>query len=145
MVVSGAACSHTTGLFYQGRQINVARTSWQDDQLAPREFFGDGVWCGRHRFTLIDHEQGQPVIRDLQPPNEAERRPVPLDQGGEQGEHAERARGADAPRRLEGALRDRGAHLWRPRVTDVAAHTVGMEKRRLTNAGPGQLSPPGIN
>lgn len=54
---------HTTGLvgvFYSGRQVNTVRGVWQDNQAAPLEFFGEGVWRGRERRTLIDYDRGCP-------------------------------------------------------------------------------------
>ncbi|MEJ0020694.1 MAG: DUF3108 domain-containing protein [Acetobacteraceae bacterium] len=73
---------HTTGLvglFYRGSQVNAVRGVWQDDQAAPLEFSGDGVWRGRARRTLIEYEHGQPQVRVLQPPQETEREPVPTE------------------------------------------------------------------
>lgn len=71
---------HTTGLvglFYRGHQINTVRGAWDGDGPRPVEFFGDGVWHGEARRTLIDYDHGQPDIRSLIPPQEAEREPVP--------------------------------------------------------------------
>ena len=50
---------------------------WHDDQAAPLEFFGEGVWRGQERRTLIDYDHGLPQIKELQPPQESEREPVP--------------------------------------------------------------------
>jgi hypothetical protein len=71
---------HTTGLvglLYRGRQTNTVRGRWDDERADPLEFFGEGVWRGRQRRTLIDYDHGLPEIRDLQPPQETEREPVP--------------------------------------------------------------------
>lgn len=121
---------HTTGLvgfFYRGHQINTVRGSWQDDQPAPREFFGDGVWRGLHRITLIDYDQGQPMVRDLQPPNEAERQPVPPDLRANTVDTlsalAELMRHVADTGRCETTVRTYDGR----RVTEVAAHTVGTE------------------
>jgi hypothetical protein len=73
---------HTTGLvglFYRGHQVNTVRGAWQGDQATPTEFFGEGVWRGHDRRTLIAYDHGLPQIRDLQPPQESEREPVPAD------------------------------------------------------------------
>lgn len=71
---------HTTGLvgvLYRGRQVNTVRGIWQDEQATPLEFFGEGIWRGHPRRTLIDYNQGLPEIRELQPPQESEREEVP--------------------------------------------------------------------
>jgi hypothetical protein len=71
---------HTTGvagLLYQGRQVNTVRGVWQDEYAAPLEFFGDGVWRGHPRRTLIAYDHGLPQVRELQPPQESEREIVP--------------------------------------------------------------------
>jgi len=73
---------HTTGLvglFYRGRQVNTVRGVWQDGGAAPLEFFGEGIWHGQQRRTLIAYEHGLPQVRELQPPQESEREPVPTD------------------------------------------------------------------
>jgi hypothetical protein len=71
---------HTTGLpgvFYRGHQTNTVRGVWQDEHAKPLEFFGDGIWRGRPRRTLIVYDHDLPVIKELRPPQEAEREPVP--------------------------------------------------------------------
>ena len=59
---------HTTGLvglLYRGHQTNTVRGMWQDDQAAPLEFFGEGVWRGHERRTLIGYDHGLPQVREL--------------------------------------------------------------------------------
>lgn len=71
---------HTTGLvglFYHGRQVNTVRGLWQNNEAIPSEFFGEGVWHGRPRRTLIDYVHGLPEVRELQPPQDSERESVP--------------------------------------------------------------------
>jgi len=71
---------HTTGLvgfFYRGHQLNTVQGRWNADQPAPHEFYGSGAWGGEDRLTIIDYQNGQPLIRRLTPPQEAEREPVP--------------------------------------------------------------------
>jgi hypothetical protein len=73
---------HTTGLvglLYSGRQTNTVRGVWEDERAEPSEFFGDGVWRGRRRRTLIGYTHGLPQIKELSPPQESEREPVPPD------------------------------------------------------------------
>jgi hypothetical protein len=71
---------HTTGLvglLYRGHQTNMVRGVWQGDRAEPAEFFGEGVWRSQERRTLIGYDHGVPQIKDLRPPQQAERQPVP--------------------------------------------------------------------
>jgi hypothetical protein len=115
------------GVFYQGHQINTVHGAWQDNVPAPVEFFGDGFWRGRHRVTLIDYDQGQPRVRDLQPPNEAERQSVPTDLQANTIDTlsalAELMRHVAASGQCETKVRTYDGR----RVTEVAAQTAGME------------------
>ena len=43
----------------------------------PSRFFSTGTLRGAPRVTQIDYRGGQPSVRQLQPPNEEEREPVP--------------------------------------------------------------------
>jgi hypothetical protein len=73
---------HTTGLvglLYSGRQTHAVRGTWQGDRAQPIEFFGEGVWRSQQRRTLIGYDRGLPQIKDLRPPQQAERQPVPLE------------------------------------------------------------------
>jgi opacity protein-like surface antigen len=73
---------HTTGLvglLYRGHQTNSVRGNWQDEHADPLEFFGEGVWRGQQRRTLIDYNHGVPDVKDLQPPQVNERELVPSD------------------------------------------------------------------
>jgi hypothetical protein len=118
---------HTTGLirfFYHGHQFNTVQGTWDGDSPEPEEFLGDGVWHGVHRITRIDYAHGQPKVRELIPPNEAERQPIPPDL---------RANTIDTLSALAELLRrvaDTGhcetkVHTYDGRrVTEVSAHTV---------------------
>jgi hypothetical protein len=71
---------HTSGLigfFYRGHQLNTVEGVWNAGQPAPQEFYGTGVWGGEDRLTVIDYQRGQPLIRQLVPPQASEREPVP--------------------------------------------------------------------
>lgn len=128
------------GVFYQGHQINTVYGAWQDDSPAPVEFFGDGFWRGLHRVTLIAYQQGQPLVRSLEPPNEAERQPVPSDLQANTIDTlsalAELMRHVAANGRCETTVRTYDGR----RVTEVGARTVGMEtlepSGRSTFSGP---------
>ena len=72
---------HTTGLvgfFYRGQQVNSVRGRWQDEHPQPLEFFGEGIWHGQKRETLIDYDHDVPEVKRLQPPQMDEREPVPI-------------------------------------------------------------------
>jgi Protein of unknown function (DUF3108) len=71
---------HTTGLvgfLYRGRQVNKVRGTWQDDHAVPIQFAGEGTWRGQQRRTVIDYQHGEPEVRELVPPQQSEREPVP--------------------------------------------------------------------
>ena len=70
----------TTGLvevFNRGHQLSTVSGTWHGAQPEPFRFFGEGVWRGQHRIAHIDYEHGTPIVRQLVPPNEAERETVP--------------------------------------------------------------------
>jgi hypothetical protein len=71
---------HTAGLF--GAVIHSDMDTrvngvWTDNTVSPLQFYSWGHIRGVPRRTLIEYANGQPLIRDLQPPNEEEREPVP--------------------------------------------------------------------
>jgi len=71
---------HATGLvgfLFSGHQFDHVEGSWQRGLAEPSRFVGQGEWRGVDRSTVIDYQQGKPVIRQLVPPNEDEREPVP--------------------------------------------------------------------
>jgi hypothetical protein len=122
---------HTTGLvgvFYRGRQTNTVRGTWDDDQAMPAKFFGEGVWRGHERRTLIDYDHGLPHVKELQPPQETEREPVPL----ELRRHtidtlsalAQLMRRVEHDHTCETEVRTYDGR----RVLDVVAHTGGPER-----------------
>jgi hypothetical protein len=72
---------HTTGLFSlfrHGQQVNTVVGTWDAGHPQPQHYQAIGVWQGQDRVTLIDYLHGQPLIRRLIPPQEAEREPVPV-------------------------------------------------------------------
>jgi hypothetical protein len=71
---------HTTGMvgfFFRGHQFDYVNGSWRNEQAMPSLFVGQGEWRGEERLAEIDYQQGKPAIRQLVPPNLAEREPVP--------------------------------------------------------------------
>lgn len=126
---------HTTGLvglFYRGYQTNTVRGVWQDEHAAPLEFFGEGVWRGQPRRTLIDYDHGLPQIKDLRPPQESEREPVPPDLQLHTMDTlsalAQLMRKVERGNSCETAVRTYDGR----RVLDVAAHTGGSETLQPT-------------
>jgi hypothetical protein len=70
----------TTGLvgfFFRGRQLTSVEGDWAQDKALPRRFLSHGVVGGNERLTDIEYRKGAPVVRQLIPPNETEREPVP--------------------------------------------------------------------
>ncbi len=65
------------GAVFGGHQISTAEGEWRDGNAAPRRYVGSGVWRGEERKTVIEYEHGQPAIRAMTPPADAERDPVP--------------------------------------------------------------------
>jgi hypothetical protein len=71
---------HTVGLygaFVHSESDTLAQGVWRGDAAAPFHFAGSGRVQGELRQTVIDYRGGDPQIRTLIPPNEAERAPVP--------------------------------------------------------------------
>jgi Protein of unknown function (DUF3108) len=122
---------HTTGLvglLYRGHQTNSVRGLWQDKHADPLEFVGEGVWRGQNRRTLIDYNHGVPDVKDLQPPQENEREPVPselrLHTMDTLSALAQLMREVERAKSCESAVHTYDGR----RVLDVVAHTGGREK-----------------
>lgn len=64
-------------LVFSGKQRFTAEGRFVKDAVAPIRFFSTGTLRGDPRVTQIDYPGGQPVVRQLVPPNDAEREPVP--------------------------------------------------------------------
>jgi hypothetical protein len=121
---------HTTGLvglLYRGHQTNTVRGVWDDQHAAPLEFFGEGVWRGQPRRTLIGYDHGLPLIKDLQPAQETEREPVPTELQRHTTDTlsalAQLMRKVELSNSCETTVRTYDGR----RVLDVAAHTGGPE------------------
>jgi hypothetical protein len=71
---------HTAGMFgafvHSDMDTRVTGT-WTDNTVSPLQFYSWGHIRGVPRRTLIEYANGMPEIKDLQPPNEEEREPVP--------------------------------------------------------------------
>jgi len=72
---------HTTGLagiLLSGEQVTLAEGAWQGAEPMPLTFRLEGRWRGNLRRVVMDYAPpGQPRLRTVEPPNEAEREIVP--------------------------------------------------------------------
>ena len=64
-------------LLVRSRQRSTVEGRFVGGSAAPERFFSTGTLRGEPRATQIDYPEGQPVIRQLIPPNKAERELVP--------------------------------------------------------------------
>lgn len=70
----------TTGafsLFVRSQQSTVVQGALAAGNATPVRFTSSGVLRGEQRVTAIDYREGQPIIRQLVPPNDKERESVP--------------------------------------------------------------------
>jgi hypothetical protein len=71
---------HTAGLFgafVHTESNTLVQGIWQGGDVAPFHFAGSARVQGDIRQTVIDYQDGQPLIRTLVPPNDGERESVP--------------------------------------------------------------------
>ncbi len=121
---------HTTGvvsLFHHGHQLNTVIGTWDTDRPQPHEYQAIGVWQGEDKVTLLDYLHGQPRIRQLIPPQEKYREPVPpaLRQNSVDGLSALAfmIRRVTDTGRCDASLRMFDGN----RASDVSAHTAGEQ------------------
>jgi hypothetical protein len=121
---------HTTGMvgfFFRGHQFDFVDGSWHGVQAEPSRFVGEGSWRGIDRQADIEYQDGKPIIRQLSPPNDAEREPVPEALQAHTIDTlsalAELIRVVDATGRCETAVRTYDGR----RAVAIEAHTVGEE------------------
>lgn len=68
---------------YDSRSDSVAEGRFGDARVLPSRFYSAGTLRGAQRVTQIDYPGGTPQVRQLVPPNDEEREPVPPgDQAG---------------------------------------------------------------
>lgn len=127
---------HTTGMvgfLFGGHQYDLVNGSWQGNHAEPSRFVGKGSWRGIDRQADIDYQDGKPLIRQLVPPNDAEREPVP---------DALQAHTIDTLSALAELIRavqstgrcEATAHTYDGRrAVEIEAHTVGEEVLAPTN------------
>ena len=66
------------GVFSRGDQVTSAEGRWQGGEPVPARYRVEGIWRGGRREVALDWPNpGQPVLRALDPPNEADRETVP--------------------------------------------------------------------
>ncbi|MBV9735045.1 MAG: DUF3108 domain-containing protein [Acidisphaera sp.] len=63
--------------FISGDMNTAVVGTWAGVTAVPRHLEAAGVWRGDQRHTIIDYQEGQPLIRTLLPPPERERDLVP--------------------------------------------------------------------
>ncbi|WP_426958737.1 DUF3108 domain-containing protein [Muricoccus radiodurans] len=63
--------------FGSGQQVTRVTGTWSGDAARPIRYDAEGVWRGEPRRTLVEWPGGQPAIRAMVPPNDAEREEVP--------------------------------------------------------------------
>ncbi|WP_376100358.1 DUF3108 domain-containing protein [Roseomonas sp. CCTCC AB2023176] len=64
-------------LMGEGRQTTRATGTWTAAGVQPVSYVGQGTWRGDPRRTVLSWDGNRPVVRDLLPPNTAEREEVP--------------------------------------------------------------------
>lgn len=130
----------TLSAVYQAENDTTSEGRFVGDRAQPRRFYSWGHARGRQRVTLIDYPAGDPVVRQLVPPNEDEREPVP---------ESAQARTVDTLslmalllRRMaaSGRCDGRATTFDGRRLSDIVARTAGQEvveaSSRSTFTGP---------
>ena len=72
-----ARTAGTYGLLIRGETRSLAQGMWSGNTVMPQRYAVSGIWRGAPRQTLMDYTTSQPDILRLEPPNAAEREPVP--------------------------------------------------------------------
>lgn len=115
------------GWLFRTQTVTTVDGNWRADRPAPHQFLSQGEIRGEPRFSLIDYKQGQPLVRQLIPPNETEREPVPPEIQANSVDSlsamAELVRVARRTGGCEGTTRVFDGR----RASDVTARTVGEE------------------
>jgi len=115
------------GFFFGGRQFDFVNGSWHGMQAKPSRFVEKGSWRGIERQAQIEYQDSKPIIRQLVPPNDVEREPVPAGLQANTVDTlsalAELIRVVDATGRCETSVRTYDGR----RVLEIDAHTAGEE------------------
>jgi Protein of unknown function (DUF3108) len=120
----------TTGLvgwFSRGQQFDTVHGTWQGTKAVPSRYVGQGTWRGTSRVADIAYANGQPEIRQLEPPDQADREPVPGSLRANSIDSlsavVELMRVAGKTGRCDTTVRTYDGR----RVFEIAAHTIGKE------------------
>ncbi len=70
----------TFGVFVRSQQNTVVQGGFAAGRAVPVRFTSSGSLRGEQRVTEIDYREGQPVVRQLVPPNDKEREAVAAEQ-----------------------------------------------------------------
>jgi len=115
------------GFFVRGHQYDSVQGTWRGIRAAPERYVGQGAWHGTERLADIAYEHGQPRVRQLSPPDEDPREPVP---------DSLRANSIDALSALIELIRtvsstgrcDTAVRTYDGRrAVEIEAHTIGQE------------------
>lgn len=70
----------TLGVFVRSQQSTIVQGIFAAERAVPWRFVSSGSLRGEQRVTEIDYRDGQPVVRQLVPPNDKEREAVTAEQ-----------------------------------------------------------------
>ncbi len=130
----------TVGALFRSQAESTVEGRFVAGRPVPARFFSTGVTRGKQRVTQIDYTGGQPNVRQLQPPNDGEREPVPpaaqIGSVDSLSVMAQLVRQVNASGRCEG----RATTFDGRRLSEMEARTVGQEQLPATSrssfAGP---------
>lgn len=115
------------GALFRGDNLSLAEGAWSGSRPMPRDYLSGGTWRGNPRHVEIAYPDGQPHVVTVVPPEDNEREPVPeaMQRGTVDtlSAVAELLHTVALTGRCEGQARTFDGH----RVTEVSAHTVGIE------------------
>ncbi len=115
------------GSLFRAESIARVNGAWRDGRAAPEHYASAGVWRGTPREVAIAYPDGQPHLITFLPPTDPEHEPVP---------EAMRRNTTDALSAIASLVHTVATtggcdgHLTTydgRRVSDITAHTVGME------------------
>lgn len=124
------------GAVYSVENDTTSEGRFAGERAQPRRFLSRGHVRGRPRVTLIDYPSGDPVIRQLVPPNDEEREPVP---------ESVQARTVDTLSVMAQLLRriastgrcdGRAATFDGRRASDISARTAGQDAVEASSRSP---------
>ncbi|MBV8916125.1 MAG: DUF3108 domain-containing protein [Acetobacteraceae bacterium] len=117
----------TFGVFIRGQQDTTVEGQFANGRAQPQRFVSTGVMRGEPRMTVIDYVGGRPAIRQLTPPSEQEREPVPPDQ--QRGTIDTLSAMAELIRKVNDTGRCDGKAMTFDgrRLAELSARTVGLE------------------